>query len=136
MRLEIETLLKRYNNEEDGILIKIDIDEYLEKLFSFAKIISVISKGNLAGFIAYYQNDPQKIAAYLSMILVEKNTQSKGIGKQLINCAISDVIAHGFSYFRLEVLKNNAKAIAFYEKFGFKTIEDRDKLCLMELKLK
>lgn len=61
------------------------------------------------------------VFAYLKIpriysISISKNSRGKGIGSELISFVIDK-----FPNLRLEVRKDNTKAIKLYEKFGFKS---------------
>ncbi|MAP80966.1 MAG: hypothetical protein CL526_07735 [Aequorivita sp.] len=135
MRKQLIALIKEHNSKESGIYIPVDVEEYVDKLLKYATIVPYFSQGVLMGFISYYNNDEFKKNAFLTMILVSKDYQGKGIGKLLLEFSIRDIQNSGFENYSLEVLKNNAKAIAFYKSYGFIQKEDRDQLWLMEKKL-
>jgi ribosomal protein S18 acetylase RimI-like enzyme len=135
MKQDLFNLISSHNNELDGLSIDSDLNEYIEKLFVNAKIITVHENGALNGFIAYYKNDIINKNAFLTLILVDKQISKKGIGSFLIESAISDLKINDFDYFNLEVLKSNSSAIKFYEKYGFKIISDKNNFWAMNLDL-
>ena len=136
MKEDVLRLLAANNSKEDGIYIPQDLESYVDKLIQFSKIIAVHENGAFQGFISYYKNDSQKKLGYLSMLLINKESQSFGTGSFLLKTAIEDLKKELFSVFQLEVLKTNVKAINLYKKFGFKTIKEKGDLLLMELELK
>lgn len=48
------------------------------------------------------------------------DVRGKGIGKKLITATISDATTKGISRVELDVFSSNTRAIALYEKIGFK----------------
>ena len=131
--------LKKIILSQDDIIAEItkkyDVEEYLSKLSKHAKILPYYSGSFLKGFIAYYLNDILKENAYLTIIIIDKDSRDKGLGKLLLESSISDLINRGFKSYRLEVLKKNEKALAFYKKYGFEIEKDLGNSYLMNLNL-
>ena len=71
----------------------------------------------MLGFLIY---SPIKPEAHLLSIAVIKTQQSKGMGSLLLKSMISQCKAMGINQVFLEVRISNKKAIAFYQKYGFK----------------
>jgi len=57
--------------------------------------------------------------AEIHIIAVQNEYRQKGIGKDLLNSAISDAKTRGANRFFLEVNENNAAAIKLYQSNGF-----------------
>jgi ribosomal protein S18 acetylase RimI-like enzyme len=132
---DIKKLIVKHNDTRDGILIRIELDQYVLKLVKLATILPYYSNSTLKGFIAYYANDPSKVDGYLTIILIDKDQRGQGIGKLLMEYSIIDLKNKGFKNYKLEVLKNNSRALNMYKNYGFKIQEDRGDLWLMNLKL-
>lgn len=133
---DIKNLILSHNDVNDGVLINIDVDEYVLKLCKFATILPYYSNSVLKGFIAYYSNDVINGNAYLTMIIIDKASRGEGLGKLLLQSSILDLFHRGFRNYKLEVLKNNKMAFTIYQKYGFVIEEDRGELWLMNLNLK
>jgi ribosomal protein S18 acetylase RimI-like enzyme len=133
---DIKNLILSHNDVNDGVLINYNIDEFVLKLGKYATILTYYSKSQLKGFIAYYSNDIINRNAYLTMIIIDKGNRGEGLGKLLLKSSISDLIHRGFHNYKLEVLKNNTKALKMYQKYGFVIEEDRGDLWLMNLNIK
>ena len=71
----------------------------------------------MLGFLIF---SPIKHEAHLLSIAVIKTQQSKGMGSLLLKSMISQCKAMGINQVFLEVRISNKKAIAFYQKYGFK----------------
>ena len=71
----------------------------------------------MLGFLIF---SPIKPEAHLLSIAVIKTQQSKGMGSLLLKSMISQCKAMGINQVFLEVRISNKKAIAFYQKYGFK----------------
>jgi ribosomal protein S18 acetylase RimI-like enzyme len=135
MIAEIKKLIVSNNATKKGIQITCDIDEYVSKIHNYATILPYYSASQLKGFIAYYSNDVSQNTAYLTMIIIDAAFQGEGLGKLLLESSISDLKYRGFFNYRLEVLKENKKALSMYIKYGFTIQEDRGSLWLMNLNL-
>lgn len=136
MKVEILKLLQAHNNVANGIIIPIAIKEYVDKIIQYATVVPFWSQGHLEGFIAYYGNDEAMEYAFLTMILISKDFQGRGIGKLLLEFSIKDLTKRGFKNYGLEVLKSNENAKRLYERLGFITKETRGELWYMEKTLK
>lgn len=132
MREQLIKLLQIHNLEELGINITIPIELYVDKIINFSTIIPYFKEGKLMAFISYYNNDPLKDNSFLTMILVSKEFQGKGIGKLLLELSIKDLAHEGFKRYGLEVLKSNKRAIALYTANGFIQKEEKEEILLME----
>lgn len=60
-------------------------------------------------------------AVHISSLYVDPESQGQGVGKKLL-----DTIKLKASSITLEVFKDNIRALAFYEKNGFETIQTQD----------
>lgn len=68
---------------------------------------------DIRGFISIINND------FIGALFVEKNYQSQGIGKSLI-----DYAKNLYDNLSLAVYKENEKALEFYKNMGFKIISE------------
>ncbi|MBM3430572.1 MAG: GNAT family N-acetyltransferase [Bacteroidetes bacterium] len=132
MKDEIYNLISSHNNLIDGIYIPHDLDVYVEKLVNKAIILTYHDACELKGFVAFYANNPNG-EAFLSMILVHKNSQGNNIGKLLLESSIMVLRNKNILNYSLEVLKQNLKAIELYKNFGFQIEEDKENFWRMKL---
>lgn len=93
--------------------------EYKNKVFSKAVILYAQDRGQSVGIIAFYCNNFRSKEAYISQIAVDNLLQNSGIGGMLLSKCEQISIMNGMNYLRLEVRKNNRKAISFYKKNKF-----------------
>ena len=135
MKKKLVKLIRNQNSKEEGLHIPIPVEEYVDKICNYSTIIPYIVNGEIVAFISYYNNDEHKLDAYMTMILVSKNTQGMGIGKLLLDASIADLKKSGFNTYSLEVLKENNRAIELYKKYGFKVSEEKVESFLMKKKL-
>ena len=125
MREQLIKLLQIHNLEELGINIKIPIELYVDKIINFSTVIPYFKEGKLMAFISYYNNDSLKDNSFLTMILVAKEFQGKGIGKLLIDSIAQFAKENSSNSLLLNVNRFN-KALIFYQKLGFKIIQEID----------
>lgn len=119
MKTLIQSLVETANHTVYGHLIQTDIAQYVNKIYENATIISIVQHKSLYAFIAYYDNDPDKEMAYLTMLIVNQKHQGLGYGKNLIHTAINNLKSQGFKRFKLEVKNDNLPAMNLYKKIGF-----------------
>ena len=63
--------------------------------------------------------------AHLTRLAVHPNYQGRGIGAQLLQRAISDVLAIGANYITLNTQEQNQRSQTLYERFGFNSTRQR-----------
>ena len=96
---------KEYWNEKYSIVKDVYIP--MSKTFIYE------DNDDIRGFISIINND------FIGALFVEKNYQSQGIGKSLI-----DYAKNLYDNLSLAVYKENEKALEFYKKMGFKIISE------------
>lgn len=100
-----------------------NLSEYALKLADNAEVFVAKDK-SILGFIAIYSNDMISKTGYITQIGVKSTAQSKGLGKKLMNISYFICKEKGMQKIKLEVRKNNLKAIKFYQKEGFEKCGD------------
>ena len=98
-------ITKEYWNENYNIVKDVYIP--MSKTFIYE------DNDDIRGFISIINND------FIGALFVEKNYQSQGIGKSLI-----DYAKNLYDNLSLAVYKENEKALEFYKKMGFKIISE------------
>ncbi|APD95384.1 UDP-4-amino-4,6-dideoxy-N-acetyl-beta-L-altrosamine N-acetyltransferase [Alteromonas mediterranea] len=105
------------------------------KSCSFKQYFAVYSSNDLIGsFNLYFLDDNRaSIGIYVNLELTQK-----GLGATVLANAIEYAKISGVKELLLEVFKENARAKAFYEKFGFKLtnqkrVNEIDVLCMSKL---
>lgn len=119
MKEQLYAFLAPYNNEVNGLLISIPLTEYIDKIIKLSTLQVYYEKGVIRGIISYYKNDRAGENGFLTLILIDKSIQSRGVGSILLDSSINDLKSNNYKYYSLEVLKTNIKAIKFYESRGF-----------------
>ena len=102
----------------------LDLLTYSNKLSGNAYFILLKEGYDIIGCIAYYLNNDGQFV-YIPYFWVNKNKQRSGNGHYLLDSLIKS-LPEKYTEIRLEVAKHNYKAFAFYNKNGFKIVEDRE----------
>lgn len=129
--------IKKYLNEvnlqfEEKLNIS-NISEYVDKLNQNAEIYFLVNTINEdIGMCAIYANDYENKIIYISSISIKKEYLSKGLGQILLDYIFTLKDNYNMKYIKLEVKRNNIKAINFYKKNGFNVVEEKQKTYLME----
>lgn len=95
----------------------VDIKQYAVKLFEKAQRIEAWENNRLVGLLAYYQNF-NNMSAFITNVSIEKGFMGGGLATEMINKMI-DAIRGTVGVIRLEVKKDNKRALCFYMKNGF-----------------
>lgn len=95
------------------------VNSMADKFYQYAVVFAAYYNQEAAGFIAFYCNDNVTFQAYLSMIVVSNKYHNLGIGSKLLNKMEQYCTKRGFKNIKLEVNKENFRAIDFYTKRGF-----------------
>ncbi|MBQ8261306.1 MAG: GNAT family N-acetyltransferase [Lachnospiraceae bacterium] len=88
------------------------------------------------GFVSFYCNDLIKKISFISMIVVKKERQGKSYGNELIKIVENVSIMNGMTKVRLEVDIQNERALKFYQKKGFKIVEEKESSRIMEKQIR
>ena len=90
-----------------------------EKYEKNATVLIARVSEEVAGVCVFYDNDIKNKTAYLSMIVVSKAAQGRGVGSALLQAMTDQCCDSGMNRLRLEVANSNKTAIRFYLKHGF-----------------
>ena len=122
-----EIVLDMYKNQ---VFIWNDVYPYYELIEDCKKdeLFLGIKDGKIVSFFTLAKNNGgsnsllwkrEEKALYLERFAVSPFQMKRGIGKEMINYALSLTREEGFSWLRLFVWEHNQRAISFYEKCGF-----------------
>jgi ribosomal protein S18 acetylase RimI-like enzyme len=118
-----------------------DLAEYLGRTFSVAKIKNSLTKDNNVYWLASVDDFPvgyakikkqspsefitSETASQLQKIYILGDFHGLGIGKALLQAAVTEATHANSSNLWLSVLESNHKAIIFYKKLGFAAVGKR-----------
>lgn len=112
---------------EDQITYMLDMMYSLDKLeegIVNGEIWEVVKVDNVPSGYLHYKLDEDN-TVFLSKIYLKSNDKTKGVGQFMMNHVIEFAKEKQAKAIRLTVNKENARAIRFYEKNGFKNIESK-----------
>lgn len=95
------------------------LKNYSEKLFKYANNITISFDNEVVGLVSFYNNDKQKLVAFISLIVVNKKFNKCGLGTKLLDICEEHCKVVGMNSIILSVNINNTNAIKFYEKNNF-----------------
>src|SRR5450432_3569667 len=101
MKKALINIISNQNDRMNGSFIEQPVEEYVEKILKNASLMTYIIQGHIAGFVAYYCNDPLHEFAFLTMLCIAPEYEGKGIGRHLLNCSIADIKSRGFKKYEL-----------------------------------
>jgi ribosomal protein S18 acetylase RimI-like enzyme len=135
-KISIETFYQTFADSNTTENMK----AYLENAYNEEKLYKELSNPNSSFFFVYVD---ERLAGYLKLnefpsqsdindidslelerIYILKEFQGAGLGKDLLEHAISIAIEHGKKYIWLGVWEHNERAKRFYQKNGFYRISE------------
>lgn len=112
-----------------------DLDEWPQKLNQYAEAFCYLDEnGLITASLFFYCNDFQSRQAYVTFIC-SLPYAPKGTAYELHKRYIEYSHNQGMLFSRLEVLKSNTHARAFYNRQGYCVVEDHDTKLLLQLEL-
>jgi ribosomal protein S18 acetylase RimI-like enzyme len=135
-REEIARLLAEFGDYlPNPIKENVDVNIYARKLVDFGEIILAFKCDEVVGVLGFYANDTLEFKAYISIVSVSPSAQGIGIGKEMVLQAVNHAVRCGMTSVGLLVLRENFKAIRFYEHLGFSVDNNHNDKIFMKLKL-
>lgn len=117
-----------------------DLEAYLDRTFSISKIQASLAQpensywlatlsGEPAGFAKLKHPSPREplpdpLAAQLQKIYLLQQFVNQGAGRPLLHAMLTHAVSLGSRQVWLDVLKQNARAIRFYQREGFTAFGD------------
>lgn len=95
-----------------------------KKLDGFSYALIETDSRKIVGYIQVILHNPNDQKPWLGLILLHPSVHGKGYGKEAINCLIAWLAENQYTSLRLVVLAANTPAIPFYQKIGFKTVQE------------
>lgn len=133
MKSGICTFLKEIDRDfPTPLSIKVDIDEYSEKILDKAEILSVVKDGKIVACVILYCNDSDNRRAYIPLVGVLRQYRGLGYAKVLVQSAIS--MAKSRKFRTLGIHTESESALNLYQSIGFDICQDGYRKYL-ELKL-
>lgn len=111
----------------EPILKREGSQEMLYKVTNFSIFLVAYVGEDIAGYAAFYANDNVNKIAYLTLIAIKPEFQSKGIGCELLTKCEELALNNGMTEMKLEVKKYNTGAMRFYEAHGYLYLSECNK---------
>ncbi len=135
--LSRETFYDTFASENTEADMKLFLDEQFGKEMLMEELkgegnhfFLAYESNTVAGYVFLKERSPAALASInaveISRIYVRSSFIGKGIGKQLMETAISFAISKKLACIWLGVWENNLRAIRFYESFGFVKFGEQD----------
>lgn len=105
---------------------RLDLTAYAAKLASLALRVEAWSGDDLIGLVAVYANAPDRGTAFVSNVSVLPGHTGQGIARTLLQRAILQVRAMGFTTLALEVNGRATPALRLYAVLGFQPAAAQD----------
>ncbi|SHL16199.1 Acetyltransferase (GNAT) family protein [Chishuiella changwenlii] len=130
----IESLSKDiWNDAYKDLLSQEQIDYMLDMMYNVDKVNEGLANGEIweivkvdnvpVGYLHYKLDENNTV--FLSKIYLKTTDKTKGVGQVMMNHVIEYANSINAKDVHLTVNKENARAIRFYEKNGFKNIESK-----------
>jgi ribosomal protein S18 acetylase RimI-like enzyme len=96
-----------------------DILQLCKKISENAERFEYWDNNLLIGLFACYYNDTATLTGYITIASVSSDHRNMGIGSELLGNTLRYGFENGFKNIKIEVNKQNHRAIRFYEKNEF-----------------
>ena len=126
---EVIKLMKKFYNS-DAVLhpvCELNFSNTVDEAINESPYVKIFVKeidNEITGYCQVslsYSNEVGGICVYIEELMVKDKFQNLGIGKEFLKFVFSHFT--DAKRFRLEVTKNNKRAISLYEKTGFKNLD-------------
>jgi len=128
-----KTIIRHATNEDFPVLLEIDTESFPAETAYDSMELSyfmnqtgtetiVLEHGGVVAAFLIVEVDEKRKTGTVVTLDVREHYRRNGYGSQLLQKAEKIVTEHEAWQFRLQVDVNNAGAIAFYERHGFRTI--------------
>jgi ribosomal protein S18 acetylase RimI-like enzyme len=118
-----------------SLSLKVNIDEYSEKIRARAKTFEAWSGKTLIGLVAAYMNDSRTRTGFVTNVSVAKAFMGRGVASALLARCVDRSRHEGMKAIRLEVGLESPEAIRLYRNFGFSEIAREGEKVSMEMEI-
>ncbi len=97
-----------------------------EKLSYDDKAFEIIYRdGEPIGIVDILDSYPEKMTAFIGLLLIDGNLQGRGLGKYVYKKIEDKLKANGVKVIKIGVLENNQPAIKFWKMNGFNILDKK-----------
>lgn len=130
---DIELFLLKHKHVFNPAFDKVvNISEYAQKLRNYGNSYELWFENRLDALMVVYFSEKLK-QIYVPYICTSNSHYGPHVGQYLFN--LISYFSSPFHHIRLEVRKDNYRALSFYEKLGFSKMEESENKIKMEKKL-
>lgn len=97
-------------------------DENASKEKYCLKSVHLKGSNNIIGFFDIYHGYPNLQTIWISIFVLDKEIQNKGVGQEVIDALVKDAAETNYNKIGLAVQLKNWKALRFWTKVGFDKI--------------
>ena len=100
------------------------VDWLLQRSGAYAVIVATDEDGTVVGFasLSPYRERPAYSTTVENSVYVDRDRQSAGVGRALLEELVATATAHGFHTMIARIVGGHAASIALHEKVGFKVV--------------
>ncbi len=103
----------------DPLSLHVDICTYCRKLLLLGKVYLYTNNGQPIGLCMGYMNDMVNYLAHIQVLVVDSNSQNRGVGRELIMHFLQAARDAGMREVELTCDLVNDKALHLYNSIGF-----------------
>jgi len=111
-------LTMSYNNDFFGDILKRKLSQVIVFFFTKLLLDPKLLRKSLSIFIVEMLKKKKKSKPEIVFIVVGKDFRKKGIGRELISCAIQDLKSKKEKELIVKTLSSNLNALRFYKRIG------------------
>jgi len=100
-----------------------DLNVYAAKIAGFAECLILKKDDEIGALSAFYCNDAENKAAFITLLAVERSLRNQGIAKKLAAETIQHAKSKGMEKIVFETHEKNQATINLFSKFGFKILK-------------
>lgn len=133
----VRSLIWEEQHRQAGRLLSVvSVEEYIDKILLHADFLCLHTSGKCLGFVAYYCKDATTPDAFITLFVIAPEVRGSGLAASLLNGVTVQSRQHNCSRLKLWVHKENASALRFYQRQGFRSCESKEHMLLMELPIR
>ena len=104
----------------DPIEVHQPVGDYAAKLLRHGWLATVVSGGRIFGLVAIYANDLETRRAFASILVVDPAHARRGLGRALMEAAITEARSRGMRSIWLKARPDNEPALRLHRDLGFR----------------
>lgn len=103
----------------------VNLDAYAHKLYAHSNTLSAHHRERLVGLLCFYANTGDGVS-FIPYVCVLTEFQGGAVAERLFLFFEEKLKELGYTQAKLEVFKQNKRALRFYQKQGFRILEEQN----------